>query len=287
MRSFFISLSLLFATFLSNAQTPSSLSTDFKLQKKGQFYFYWGYNRAWFAKSDINFTGPGYNFTLHDVVAKDRPSSLSWQYLNITEFSVPQYNYRLGYFISDKYSISVGWDHMKYVMQVPQTVNITGYIGEEISSPGIPTTKPSGNYAGDYHNEPITITPDFLTFEHTDGLNYISVAGERYDQLWQSKKHPKLGLTVVTGLGAGFVLPRSDVRLFETGENNHFNVAGWGVSASAGIKLNILKWLYFQSDLKAGYLDMNAIHTTGRNKIDGANQHIKFLENYWVLGFRL
>jgi hypothetical protein len=49
--------------------------------RKGDFFFHWGYNSSWYGKSDIRFQGPNYDFTLKDVVAHDRQSKLSWEYL--------------------------------------------------------------------------------------------------------------------------------------------------------------------------------------------------------------
>jgi hypothetical protein len=39
--------------------------------------------------------------------------------------TIPQTNFRIGYFINDHYSIALGVDHMKYVAQ-NQVANITG-----------------------------------------------------------------------------------------------------------------------------------------------------------------
>ena len=44
---------------------------------------------------------------------------------NIT---IPQTNYRIGYFFKEHYTISVGVDHMKYVMIADQKVQINGEI---------------------------------------------------------------------------------------------------------------------------------------------------------------
>jgi hypothetical protein len=44
--------------------------------------------------------------------------------------TIPQTNFKLGYFINDHYSIALGADHMKYVVTQDQTGNITGTIAE-------------------------------------------------------------------------------------------------------------------------------------------------------------
>ncbi|MDO5614926.1 MAG: hypothetical protein Q4G16_01960, partial [Cruoricaptor ignavus] len=42
------------------------------LSKKGQVFAFWGWNFAAYSNSDIRFKGNGYDFMLHDVVARDR-----------------------------------------------------------------------------------------------------------------------------------------------------------------------------------------------------------------------
>lgn len=267
-----------------NLQTSKSIfsnATQRNFSRKGDFSVSWGYNISWYNKSDINFKGPGYDFTLQDVVAHDRPSKLSWEYLDPGKLTVAQLNLRFGYFIKDNYSISLGWDHMKYVMDIPQTVKIKGYIDAQISNPGIST----GNYAGEYHGEPLTVNADMLTYEHTDGLNYVSVEVERYDDIWVPRSQ-KTSLTLETGIGAGTIIPRSDVHLFGVGANHFWNFSGYGFSAKAGLKFYITRGLYLQNSTKVGWLNMRTIHTTGRNDFDNASQKISFLENYTVLGYQ-
>ncbi|GGI27897.1 hypothetical protein GCM10008119_29950 [Pedobacter mendelii] len=250
-----------------------------KDSRKGDFYFHWGYNHSWYGKSDIRFQGPNYDFTLKDVVAHDRQSKLSWDYLNPGLITVPQYNIRVGYFIKDNYSISVGWDHMKYVMDIPQTVAITGFIGSNISKEGVST----GSMAGNYNGQMINVKESMLTFEHTDGFNYANVEVERYDDIWVAPGG-NTSLTLETGLGGGMVVPRSDVRLFGLGRNNHWNVAGYGISAKVGLKFYVWKNIYLQNTTKVGTTNLKTIHTTGWDEYDKASQKINYLENMWVIG---
>lgn len=249
--------------------------------RKGKFFFHWGYNNSWYGKSDIRFTGPNYDFTLKDVVAKDRQSKLSWDYLNPAEISVPQYNIRVGYFIKDNYSISIGWDHMKYVMDIPQQVAITGYIGATITPENIPT----GALAGTYNGEIINVKENMLTYEHTDGFNYANVEFERYDDIWVAPSG-NTSLTLETGLGGGLIVPRSDVRLFGAGRNNHWNVSGYGFSVKAGLKFYIWKNIYLQNSTKLGATNLKNVHTTGWDEYDKASQKINYIENMTVFGIQ-
>jgi len=245
-------------------------------------YAHWGYNISWYGKSDIHFKGTGYDFILKDVVAHDRPSNLSLKYLSPQNISIPQWNLRIGYFIKDNYSISIGWDHMKYVMDIPQQVASVGHIDENVSNPEIPT----GSYARNYNGEMISVNSDMLTFEHTDGFNYANIEVERYDDIWVARSQ-KTSLTLETGLGAGLIIPRSDVRFFEVGKNNSLNVAGYGVSVKAGLKFYITKGLFLQNTIKFGATNLSNIHTTGRNAYDKANQKINYIENLFTIGYQL
>lgn len=261
----------------------SLFSKDIKrnFSRKGEWFVYWGWNFSWYDTSNLNFKGPGYDFTLKGITAKDRPSKLSTDYINPMELTTPQFDFRFGYFFKDNYSISIGWDHMKYVMDIPQTVKVDGYINSTISNPAIPT----GAYAGVYNNTPLNVKSDMLTFEHTDGFNYVSAEVERYDDIWVAHSQKNM-LTMETGVGAGLMIPRSDVRLFGVGENNFWNIAGYGVSIKAGLKFHFTKGFYIQNTTKVGYTDLSAIHTTGRNDIDKASQTIRYLENFTALGFQ-
>lgn len=273
-------------TFTQDSQniSPSSKSIfnpehKRNFSRKGDFFFHWGYNHSWYNKSDISFVGPSYKFQLKDVIAHDRQSAVSWAYLNPGLVSVPQYDIRFGYFIKDNYSISIGWDHMKYVVDIPQTVPIYGTIGATISRDNTPT----GSSAGTYTGEPINLTKNILTYEHTDGFNYANVELERYDDIWVAPSG-NTSLTLETGLGGGAFIPRSDVRLFTIGRNNHWNLAGYGFSAKMGLKFYVWKHFYLQNTSKLGYADLLKVHTTGYNDLDKASQHIKYLENMWVVG---
>lgn len=281
--------------FSSFAQTSSATlqrQTPFKLQQKGRFYATWGYNRAWFNKSDIHFSGQGHDFVLANVKAADRPSKISLEYLDPGLITIPQFNFRVGYFISDRYSVSLGWDHMKYIATDYQVVKMSGYVDPSVTTdPGMKSNMEHINqlYApsGEYKNVNVQMTPDdFIHIEHTDGLNYASVELERYQKLWQDLKHSKIGLSLVSGAGAGAMIPRTYAHLFGSGKNHYWNVSGWGVSGKLGLQLNLFKHFYLQSDLKSGYLQMIKIHTSDRPKLDKAQQHIVFYEWYWHFGFR-
>ena len=137
--------------------------------KKGKFSINWGGNREKYTKSDIHFVGNDYDSTLYDVKAQDKPKGWNVSYINPTKLTVPQTNLNLSYYISDHYSISIGFDHMKYVMTQDQVVKIGGGIGSSYP-------EYAGVYTKDGKNTIDLSDGKFLKFEHTNGLNYIFVA---------------------------------------------------------------------------------------------------------------
>ncbi len=241
--------------------------------RKHQLWIMWGYNRAGFSNSDIQFTGPGYDFTLLDVVAKDRQSPFDANvYFNPRWWTVPQYNIRAGYFLSERFCLSFGHDHMKYVMVNDQVSTISGSIDSSASS----------NYAGTYDNNSITLSREFLRFEHTNGLNYVSVEGDFYGNLWKSSNN-KRQLDYFIGGGIGALYPRSDVDLFDVEGVNVFHVAGWGTALETGIRFDFIPQVYLLLCLKAGYINMpNVLTVTDGHK---AQQSFWFLQRFASIGF--
>jgi hypothetical protein len=81
----------------SAKHSVGALETRELFKRKGIFFFYWGYNRAAFSNSDIHFWGDGYDFKITNVMALDEPDPISKEYIGPTTFTIPQYNYRVGY----------------------------------------------------------------------------------------------------------------------------------------------------------------------------------------------
>ena len=238
--------------------------------KKGKMFVFWGWNRAGFTNSDIRFKGAGYDFTLENVVAHDRPSPLSLDYINPGKVSIPQFNFRLGYFIKDNLALVIGQDHMKYVMDQDQTVGFKGNISDPV-------------YAGMVQNGQVNLEDEqFLTFEHTDGLNYVNLGLEKYQTLLSKEK---VDVTWAYGGGAGVMFPKSNVKLFGNERSDRFHVAGFGLDLRTNI--NAVFWNHWMARVegKFGYINMPDIKTTLNNKPDKASQDFVFYQINFGIGY--
>jgi len=255
--------------FSGNAQLfPNSPELN---DNKGRIFAYWGWNIAWYTHSDIRFAGSDYHFKLYDVVAKDKPTAFdAGIYFNPEKATIPQYNFRIGYFINDHYSLSIGTDHMKYVMQSGQTVKISG----KIENSG--TT-----YDGTYYENDFVVAPDFLLFEHTDGLNYPNIELRRSDCLTGNKK---IRLNTIAGLGIGILYPKTNTTLLGKERYDAFHLAGYGMDALVALNAEFFKHFFIQTELKGGYINMPDIRTT-KSKSDFAKQSFFFAQYNVVFGY--
>jgi hypothetical protein len=266
---------IFFFTIFQHLAAQEKIVERYTQNNKGKIYFYWGGNRGYFSNSDINFFGENYNFTINNAVAKDISTGRIVDYFNFDKFTSPQTNARIGYFITDKYSITLGLEHMKYVMQLNQKTTIDGYINV-----------PGSNYNGIYNNSEMILTNDFVAFEHTDGLNYINIDLTRHDDIsgwignWNTDKFQ---IQLYEGFGAGVIIPRTDVTILNNANYDEFHLAGFGLSAKAGLTFTFFKYFQIQTDLKAGYINMYDVRTTS-NVSDGAKHDFWFLQTMVALG---
>lgn len=227
------------------------------LTRKGQFFIFYGWNRAAFSQSDIRFSGNGYNFQLENVVAHDRPTKFGLIYFDPAWFTVTQYNFRLGYFIKDNLALVLGIDHMKYVMDQEQTVKFHGTI-----------TDPT--YAGMVKNGEVDLADsEFLTFEHTDGLNYENIGLEKFQTLVNKKN---IDVIWSYGGGIGFMFPKSNIKLFGNERSDRFHIAGFGTDVRTSMNVVFWKNWILRAEAKFGYINMFDIKTTLNNKPDKAMQ---------------
>jgi hypothetical protein len=213
-------------------------------KKKGTFYITWGYNRDFYSNSDIHFENHGadnYDFTLYALRAHDRSG---FDELLTSELSIPQYMYRLGYYFNDKHDlgIEINFDHTKYVMDNNQVAHLKGDIH------------------GVYYDKDTLVSPDFLKFEHTNGGNFLMVNGLKRHNLFIAKNN-QFAIGAVLKIGAGIVIPKTDVTLFGERVDNCFHLAGYVVGADLGFRAEFFNHFFLETSFKSTYADYNKVLT--------------------------
>ncbi len=257
-----------------SAQEEIKVQDKYTAHNKGKFFVSWGGNRDSYSKSDVTFKGKDYNFTIDNMTAHDKPKGWHIDYINPSRMTIPQTNFRLGYFINDHYNIAIGVDHMKYVMTQNQTANVTGNIAT------------GSDFDGTYNNTPTVMTPEFLKFEHTDGLNYVHTEVSRFDDissLFGLPNTDKVQINLTEGVGFGLLYPRTNTTLLGKERHDDFHVSGYGTSLKAGLNLTFFKHFYIQGELKGGYINMQDIRTT-QSTDDKASQDFFFFQRIIAFG---
>lgn len=264
-------LSMLFALCNSYGQNYS-FKKKFGTQKNAM-YLYWGYNRAIFSKSDINFYGPDYDFTLINAAAHDRPCDDLKTYMNVSTVSVPQFNVRLGWYYKHRWDISVGYDHMKYVMDDWQTLYINGDIN------GTTNSQLSGSYTNG--NGAIPIRPQDLHYENTNGLNYISLQLNNTAPIYKTNNKV---FAIQRRLGAGFGPVITQTDFVWDGENygpiNTLKLGGYGLSVNGGVRFDFINRFFLMSNWSGGF-----IHLPKNNTVEFQEHYAKqkFVYGQWEL----
>lgn len=287
-----------FAVTAQDAAAPKTITLNKETKelypRKGKIFMFWGYNRAAYTHSNMRFWGSGYDFRISDIRATDNPLPVSSTYINPGAFTVPQFNYRIGYFLGDKTFISLGSDHMKYTM-VKQATHLTGHINAGLENTGTYNNTEVAVAENPDVNNPGPGIIDNLphgfvsNFEHCDGLNDFGFEIGRLEQLWISKNH-KHAVAILGSAGPGLVIPDTDADVLgqpgkHSMEKNRksYHLAGYSFSAALGFQLDLFNHLMIQARLKAGYMNLPDILTT---TLGGkASQHFGFIEPMCVIGY--
>ncbi len=254
-----IAFFIVLTTSLSFSQTTNTITTESYVpkHKKGRFYISWGYTTCIFSKSDIRFvdrsnkyhpaTGKynDYDFTIYNVTAKDREDFDKIS--DVKNISVPQFVIHIGYYFNNKkdFGVELNYDHTKYVMDSYQKVRI------------------KGQFNGNYVDHDTVIDPDnFLSFEHTDGANFMMFNFIKRWKLYQPSKKFNIGYVIKPGIG--FVYPRTDVTLFGERLNNDWHVAGWIAGVETGFRVEFLKYGMLEVVAKGAYADYRKALVLGK-----------------------
>ncbi|MFV8339211.1 hypothetical protein ACNQGL_08060 [Flavobacterium sp. LB3P21] len=276
MKHFFLFSAFLIILFTNTtiAQEKKIIQDRYTSHNKGKFFVSWGGNRDSYSKSDVTFRGKDYNFTLENIQAHDKPKGWHVDYINPSRMTIPQTNFRLGYFINDHYSVAIGVDHMKYVMTQDKAVNIDGYYPNP------------GSYNELLPNNQVLLTEEFLLYEHTDGLNYVNSEFSRHDDIssiFKIENTDKIQVNLTEGIGFGLLYPKTNTTLLGKERHDDFHVSGYGTSLKAGLNVTFFKHFYIQGELKGGYINMQDIRTTQSSE-DSASQDFFFFQRIIAVG---
>jgi hypothetical protein len=240
-----------------------------KTERKGEFYISWGYNKAYYTNSNVTINQPSLNnnFTFNQVKLVDKPG---WNEALFTmALSIPQYNYRIGYFFDKDWAFEINFDHTKALFKDNQTVHMVGtYGGRPVDSSFVFSKTGTGTSKNYYY---LNNGANFLLFN--------IVKRKRFSNL----SSPSIQLDGLAKVGIGPLIPHVENSLFGQKNEQKFQFGGWNTGVEYALRSTFKKHLYLEF---AGKLDYAYYY--GLDVYQGkAKQGFGTLEFIMSLGYTL
>lgn len=272
-----LSFVILIVTSFAFGQYPGGRSSVTKTTAKGSLFFYWGYNRTAYTKSDLRIVSDHYDLTLKGAKASDNPYPFSVRnYLRPDNITVPQFNLRIGYYVKDKWMVSAGYDHFKYVLDDNNHVKLYGNVEEGFDT----VTNLSGSYSG----ENFITNRNTFHYENSNGLNYIRIEVMRSMELFSVGNNKQFATVWNVGVGTGAMLTFNDLRFAGEDDMATVSVSGFGLSAHTNLRFEFWRHFFIQPGISAGYVNLTHVRTRPNDPFAYAKQAFGYSEFNTVAG---
>jgi hypothetical protein len=248
LKALLFALSFLLFNSTLNAQRKTKLNTN------GQGTLFGGvnYNRSYYSNSKLQLKGPQFEFSLTNTPLSDTPSSNS-SYFDNEGLEYFQFNAQIGYFIKNKWALSLGFDRLNFFTPRSFTGQIDGVIAPDASS-----------LEGEYNNDEIAITDNEFYYAQKTGSNLVHLGLHRMDQLYKSKK-AIVEVLSYTKVGAGAIFSNVDFTFNQATNQQITSLNGIGFNASAGLRTVFWQTIYLQFSFTGGILNQRNIDL-GQNR---------------------
>ena len=205
-------------------------------ERKKEFYFSWGYNKEWYTQSTLKIkqSSLGNDYQFVSIKAHDHPG---WdEGLFNRAFTIPQYNYRFGFFLNKKKGIAVeiNFDHTKYIF-ADQQARIKGTLDKKYVDTVIDFNRPNGYY-----------------YYLNNGANFLLFNIVKRWQ-WYAAKNEKVKIDLLGKAGIGPVIPHVENSLFGKLNDQGFQFGGWNVGVEAALRATFFKYVFLEYSNKIDY----------------------------------
>ena len=221
-----------------------SIAQKTKKERKGEFYFSWGYNTEWYTHSNVQINQPslGNSFTFENIYGHDHKGWDGGQ-LFVAPISIPQYNYRVGYLFDKEkgLGVEINFDHTKFIFGDNQMTHVKGTMkGHPIDGQVLFADSVAGSDSSSYY---------YLN----NGANFLLFNVVKRWHIWNNKKQTIL----IDGLGKfgiGPVIPHVQDKFFDQPANvPHFQLGGWNVGVEGDLKFTFFHYVYLEYGNKLDY----------------------------------
>jgi hypothetical protein len=225
--------SSIFLLFIASLATHAQTT---KASHRGEFYFSWGYNTEWYTRSNVKISQPDLanNYTFKNIRGHDHKG---WdEGLLSKALTIPQYNYRIGYFFNDKndLGIEINFDHTKFIFADGQQAHIKGILSGKAVDSSVNFSAPNFYY---YLNN----GANFLLF------NIV----KRWH--WHTNKKENIKIDLLGKAGIGPVVPHVDNSFFGNKNDPDFQFGGWNTGIEGTLRATFFKHVYAELAGKFDY----------------------------------
>jgi hypothetical protein len=217
-------------------------ATAQKKERKGEFYFSWGYNKEWYTKSNVRIMQPslGNDYKFLGIKGHDRPG---WDEQFFTkQLSIPQYNYRIGYIFNKKKGLGfeINFDHTKFIFE-DQQARIKGTKNNKPIDSVVNFNEANGFY---YF---LNNGANFLLFNLTKRWNYYE------------SKNKNFKLDGFGKAGIGPVIPHVENSFFNQKNEPGFQLGGWNIGVEYALRATFFKYAYLEYANKLDYASYSGL----------------------------
>lgn len=233
-RIVFVAIAVLFSYATSVAQAKKEHK-----KKTGSIYFSWGYNMEWYTNStvEIKQNEIGNNYKLIHVKGHDHRGWDESGGIFNKALTIPQYNYRLGYYFNEKQDLAfeINFDHTKYIIGDGQTVHLKGTLNNSAVDTNIVFSEGNGFY-----------------YYLNNGANFLLFNIVKRYGLYSSRTN-SFHLDATGKFGIGPVIPHVENSFFGGRNDPHFQIGGWNTGIETAIRATFLRYGYIEFSQKVDY----------------------------------
>lgn len=231
--------------------------------KNGSLYGSWGYNEETYTGSNIYVVQPGMqnNYAFHNIKAQDR---IGWENLFNVQPTIPQYNYRLGYFFdkAQNWAVELNFDHTKYIVEEGHYSNVTG------------------TFHGRNADTMVMLTYQSLRYQLNNGANFFLFNLVRKINIYATR-NKEFVLDGLLKVGVGPLIPHVDNTIFGEDNRRQFQLGGWNTGVEATLKVILFRHVYLEYCNKLDYARYSNLEIYGGR----AHQDFGTYENIANIGY--
>lgn len=230
------SIVLLFVLCVTLTVTQAQETSTAATKTNREYYFSWGYNKEWYTPSTIHIVQPslGNDFKLVKAQAHDH---IGWNKVLQRPLTVPQYNYRLGWWFKKNSSLGfeLNFDHTKFIVTHGQLAHWQGTINGQAISYDSLTTRNNFDY------------------NLNNGANFFCFNLVKRFKNFEATNHQWLVLHTILKAGAGPVIPHVENTILGHDNKSHFQLGGVNAGLEMALRATFFKHVYLELCQKGDY----------------------------------